>query len=240
VSTLRGQKSLSHVGEAYLTSTTMRCPVPARDEASGMAMEISDKGPVRASVAAVGVLAVWGPGLVVMLADTDAGSLITAAQSGAQWGYRMVLPQVILIPILYVVQEMTVRLGIVTGEGHGALIRAWFGRGWAWASAFTLVAAGIGALVTEFAGVAGVGQLFGVSRWLTIPVSTAALLALMFTGSYRRVERIGIAFGGAELAFIVVMVMSGHVRCGAAGGHCRVPGGGVGTVGGVRVAPHPQ
>src|SRR3984885_14242419 len=52
-----------------------------------------------------------GPGLVVMLADTEAGSVIAAAQSGAQWGYRMVLPQVIFIPILYVVQQMTVRLG---------------------------------------------------------------------------------------------------------------------------------
>ena len=62
-----------------------------------------------------GLLTVWGPGLVVMLADTDAGSLITASQSGAQWGYRMVLPQLILMPILYVVQEMTVRLGMVTG-----------------------------------------------------------------------------------------------------------------------------
>ena len=70
-----------------------------------------------------GLLSVWGPGLVVMFADTDAGSLITAAQSGDRWGYRMVLPQLILMPILYVVQEMTVRLGIVTGRGHGALIR---------------------------------------------------------------------------------------------------------------------
>ncbi|HUH67884.1 MAG TPA: divalent metal cation transporter [Mycobacterium sp.] len=156
-----------------------------------------------------GLLAVWGPGLVVMLADTDAGSVITAAQSGTQWGYRMVLPQVILIPILYAVQEMTVRLGIVTGQGHGALIRAWFGRGWAWVSAFTLFASGLGALLTEFAGVAGVGELFGLSRWLTIPVATTALLALMFTGSYRRVERIGIAFGAVELAFLIAMVMSG-------------------------------
>jgi Mn2+/Fe2+ NRAMP family transporter len=155
------------------------------------------------------MLAVWGPGLVVMLADTDAGSVITAAQSGAQWGYRMVLPQVILIPILYAVQEMTVRLGIVTGQGHGALIRARFGRGWAWVSAFTLFASAIGALLTEFAGIAGVGELFGVSRWLTIPVATAALLALMLTGSYRRVERIGIAVGATELAFLVAMVMSG-------------------------------
>ncbi len=156
-----------------------------------------------------GLLAVWGPGLMVMLADTDAGSLVTAAQSGAQWGYRMILPQVILIPILYVVQEMTVRLGIVTGQGHAALIRQWFGRGWAWVSAFTLFAAVVGALVTEFAGVGGVGELFGLSRWLTISVATAALLALMFTGSYRRVEWVGIVFGAAELAFVVAMVMSG-------------------------------
>jgi Mn2+/Fe2+ NRAMP family transporter len=155
-----------------------------------------------------GLLAVWGPGLVVMLADTDAGSLITASQSGAQWGYRMVLPQLILMPILYVVQEMTVRLGIVTRKGHGALIRERFGRFWAWISAFTLFASAIGALLTEFAGVAGVGELFGVSRWVSIPVATAALLALALTGSYRRVERIGLAIGAAELAFLVAMVMA--------------------------------
>ncbi|KZS62987.1 divalent metal cation transporter [Mycobacterium ostraviense] len=154
------------------------------------------------------LLAVWGPGLVVMLADTDAGSLITAAQSGAQWGYRMVLPQLILMPILYVVQEMTVRLGIVTGRGHGALIRERFGRGWAWLSAFTLFASAIGALLTEFVGVAGVGELFGVSRWVSIPIATVMLLALALTGSYRRVERIGLAIGTAELAFLVAMVMA--------------------------------
>jgi Mn2+/Fe2+ NRAMP family transporter len=109
-----------------------------------------------------------------MLADTDAGSLITAAQSGTQWGYRMILPQLILIPILYVVQEMTLRLGIITGQGHGALIREKFGRGWALLSAGTLFLSAIGALVTEFAGVAGVAgisELFGVSRWVSIPLA---------------------------------------------------------------------
>lgn len=155
-----------------------------------------------------GLLTVWGPGLVVMLADTDAGSLITASQSGAQWGYRMVLPQLILMPILYVVQEMTVRLGIVTRQGHGALIRERFGRFWAWISAFTLFASAIGALLTEFAGVAGVGELFGVSRWVSIPVATSALLALALTGSYRRVERIGLVIGAAEAAFLVAIVMA--------------------------------
>jgi Mn2+/Fe2+ NRAMP family transporter len=162
----------------------------------------------------LGFLAVWGPGLVVMLADTDAGSLITASQSGAQWGYRMILPQVILMPILYVVQEITVRLGIVTGSGHGALIRQRFGRGWAMLSAGTLFASAIGALLTEFAGIAGVGELFGLSPSVTVPAAVVFLVGLAMTGSYRRVERVGIAVGLAELAFFAAVVMS-HPRAGA-------------------------
>lgn len=162
----------------------------------------------------LGFLVVWGPGLVVMLADTDAGSVITAAQSGAQWSYRMILPQVILMPILYVVQEITVRLGIVTGQGHGALIRARFGRRWAVLSATTLLASAVGALLTEFAGIAGVGELFGIGPWITVPLATALLLGLAMTGSYARVERIGIAFGLAELAFLAAAILS-HPHPGA-------------------------
>ncbi len=142
-----------------------------------------------------------------MLADTDAGCLITAAQSGAQWGYSMILPQIVLIPILYMVQEITVRLGIVTKEGHGALIREHFGRGWAWLSAATLAISSVGALLTEFAGVAGVGQLFGISKWVTIPIATVILILIAFLGSYRRTEKIGILFGLGELAFIIAMLM---------------------------------
>jgi len=66
----------------------------------------------------------------------------------------------------------------------------------------------VGALLTEFAGVAGVGELFGISRWVTVPVCTAFLLGLALTGSYRRVERIGIAIGLAELAFIPAMILA--------------------------------
>jgi Mn2+/Fe2+ NRAMP family transporter len=145
---------------------------------------------------------------MVMLADTDAGSLITAAQSGTRWGYRMVLPQLVLIPVLFVVQEMTVRLGIFTNKGHGALIRERFGRGWALLAVGPLFASGVGALVTEFAGVAGVGELFGVSRELTVPVAVAFLIGIAMTGSYRRAERIGIALGLAELVFIPAVFMA--------------------------------
>jgi Mn2+/Fe2+ NRAMP family transporter len=155
-----------------------------------------------------GLLAVWGPGLIVMLADTDAGCLITAAQSGAQWGYAMILPQIVLIPILFMAQEIVVRLGVVTGKGHGALIRQHFGLGWGCLSAGTLLVSAVGALLTEFAGVAGVGELFGISPWVTVPVATLFLLGLAFTGSYRRAERIGIAVGLAELAFIPAMILT--------------------------------
>jgi Mn2+/Fe2+ NRAMP family transporter len=165
---------------------------------------------------AVALAALCGPGLIVMLADTDAGSVITAAQSGARWGYGMILPQLLLVPVLYVVQEMTVRLGIMTGQGHGALIRACFGRWWALLSAGTLFLSSIGALITEFAAVAGVGEMFGVSRWVTIPTATAALVGVSLTGSYRRAERIGIAVGLAELAFIPAMLLS-HPDAGAVG-----------------------
>jgi Mn2+/Fe2+ NRAMP family transporter len=162
----------------------------------------------RRNALALSLLAVWGPGLIVMLADTDAGCLITAAQSGAQWGYSMVLPQLVLIPILFMAQEITVRLGMVTGKGHGKLIREQFGVGWGLLSATTLLASSIGALLTEFAGVAGVGELFGISRWVTVPTATAFLLGLAAGGSYRRVERIGIAIGLAELAFIPAMLLA--------------------------------
>ncbi|MDA8194665.1 MAG: divalent metal cation transporter [Thermaerobacter sp.] len=152
------------------------------------------------------LLAIWGPGLMVMLADTDAGSLITAAQSGAVWGYRMVLPQLILIPILYMVQEITIRLGIVTGEGHGSLIRRKFGRGWALVSASTLFVSAVGALITEFSGVAGVGALVGLPPVVSVGLATLALIAVGWSGSYLRVERIGIILGLFELAFVGVAI----------------------------------
>ena len=152
-------------------------------------------------------LKIWGPGLIVMLADTDAGCLITAAQSGTQWGYTMLLPQFLLIPILYMAQEMTIRLGIVTRKGHGELIRENFGTGWAWLSAGTLAVSAIGALLTEFVGVAGVGELFGISKWITVPLATILLVGIAFCGSYRRVEKIGVTIGLAELAFLIAVIM---------------------------------
>jgi Mn2+/Fe2+ NRAMP family transporter len=154
-------------------------------------------------------LGVLGPGLVVMLADTDVGSIITAGQSGVQWGYRLLLLQIVLMPILFVVQELTVRLGIFTGKGHGELIRETYGRGWAWVSVTGLGVASIGALLTEFSGVAGVGELFGVPRGVSLGLAVAFLLAVVWTGSYRRVELVAIALGLFEFVFFWI-AFAGH------------------------------
>lgn len=152
--------------------------------------------------------AVFGPGILVMLADTDAGSIVTAAQSGAQWGYRLLLFQLILIPILFFVQELTARLGIVTGKGHAVLIREHYGAIWAWISTATLVVACAGALLTEFGGIAAVGSMVHLPVWLSLLIAVGALSAMAVTGSYKSVERIALAIGAFEVAFIAVAIIA--------------------------------
>jgi Mn2+/Fe2+ NRAMP family transporter len=153
-------------------------------------------------------VAVCGPGLVVMLADTDAGSIITAAQSGARWGYSLLTLQFILIPILYVVQELTVRLGAVTGKGHAEAIKTHYGLGWAWVSTGTLILACLGALLTEFAGLAGVGNLLGVPAPVTLGLVVIALMAMALMHGYGTVERIALAVGGFEVVFLLVAFLA--------------------------------
>jgi Mn2+/Fe2+ NRAMP family transporter len=159
-----------------------------------------------------GTLGAWllliGPGLSVMLADSDVGSIVTAAQSGAQWSYTLVLSQILLIPFLFFIQEMTVRLGIITHKGHAELVRLHFGKGWAYLSSATLFLTALGALVTEYVGVASIGELFGVSRWISLPLAMAFLVGLVVSGSYRRVERVAILVGLFELLFIPAALLS--------------------------------
>jgi Mn2+/Fe2+ NRAMP family transporter len=140
-------------------------------------------------------MAVAGPGIVVMLADTDAGSIITAAQSGAEWGYQLLLLQFVLVPILFIVQELTVRLGLVTRKGHAELIRDHFGKGWAWLSVASLVLSCVGALLSELSGLAGIGLLMGVPTPVTMSLIVVALIV---------VERIAIVVGAFEFVFLFV------------------------------------
>jgi Mn2+/Fe2+ NRAMP family transporter len=166
---------------------------------------------------------VVGPGIIVMLADTDVGSIITAGQSGVQWGYRLLLLQFVLMPILFVAQELTVRLGLFTGRGHGELIRDTFGKFWAYVSAVGLTVAVSGALLSEFSGVAGIGELYGMSRFVTLPLAAALLLFVGMTGGYRRVERVAILFGLFEFAFFIVAYSAHPTAADVVGGAVDIP-----------------
>jgi len=147
-----------------------------------------------------------GPGLVVCLADTDAGSIITAAQTGAKTGYSFVKIQILLVPVIFIVQELTVRLGIFTGKGHGELIKETFGAGWAWFSVSTLFVACCGAMVSEMSGIAAVGTMFGVPVWASMLTADVALLLAAMSGGYSLIERVAITVGLFELFFLVLMV----------------------------------
>jgi len=147
-------------------------------------------------------LAAAGPGLIVAFADTEAGSVTTAATSGAQFGMKLILLQVLLIIPLFIVQEMTVRLGTVSGKGHAQLIRERYGLGWAWLSLGTMLVTNLAALVTEFIGIAGAALVFGVPVVPMVLAAAALLIAVVFSGKYRRAEYAALALCLLELLFI--------------------------------------
>jgi Mn2+/Fe2+ NRAMP family transporter len=135
------------------------------------------------------LLAIMGPGLIVMVGDNDAGGVATYAQAGQDYGTRLLWVLALLIPVLIVNQEMVVRLGAVTGVGHARLIHERFGRFWAAFSVGDLVLVNGLTIVTEFIGVALAGSYFGIPRWLSVTGAAAVLVAFTVTGSFRRWER---------------------------------------------------
>lgn len=154
-------------------------------------------------------LTTWGPGLLVMIADTDPGNVVTAAQGGAAWGYRLLPLTLLLIIPLYFVQELTVRLGIFSGRGFGQLVREEFGLGSAWLAGSALVFAVVGSLITEFTGVAGIGEIYGIGRPVSLTAAVILVLAIAMSGSYRRIEWIALLIGAFEVAFFIVAWQAG-------------------------------
>ncbi|HLG69412.1 MAG TPA: NRAMP family divalent metal transporter, partial [Chloroflexota bacterium] len=133
--------------------------------------------------------AIMGPGLVVMVADNDAGGIATYVQAGQNYGTSLLWTLFLLIPVLIVNQEMVVRLGIVTGVGHARLILERFGKFWAAFSVGDLFILNFLTLVTEFVGVSLALGYFGVSQYISVPIAAAVLIASVVTGSFRRWER---------------------------------------------------
>ena len=148
-------------------------------------------------------LVAFGPGLIVMEADNDAGAVSTYMQAGGQYGLHLLWTLLLLLPICYFVQEMVARLGIATGKGHAAMIYERFGKAWGRFSLFDLLAVNFLTLITEFAAISLAMSGMGVAPVISVPLSAVALIGLVATGSYRRWERIVIVLCLLDLTWFV-------------------------------------
>ncbi|HNY38800.1 MAG TPA: divalent metal cation transporter [Bryobacteraceae bacterium] len=151
--------------------------------------------------------AVIGPGFITAMVDNDAGGIFTYSQAGAKYGY---LPLWTLLPItllLIVTQEMCSRMGAVTGKGLSDLIREEFGLRTTFFMMAALVAANLTNVMANFAGIASSLELFGISRYITVPLASAAVWLLVVKGTYSRVEKIFLFATALYVCYIVSGVM---------------------------------
>ena len=154
------------------------------------------------------LLAIMGPGLIVMVGDNDAGGVATYAQAGQNYGLTLLWTLPLLIPVLVVNQEMVVRLGAVTGVGHARLINERFGRFWGAFSVGDLFILNFLTIATEFIGVSLALQYFGVSEYISVPIAAVTLVAMTATGSFRRWERFMFIFIVTNFLVIPLAVFS--------------------------------
>ena len=162
---------------------------------------------------ALALLAIVGPGLIVMVGDNDAGGVATYSQAGQNYGTSLLWVLLLLIPVLIVNQEMVVRLGAVTGVGHARLINERFGRFWGWFSVGDLFLLNFLTIVTEFIGVSLALSYFGISAFVSVPIAAVLLVAITASGSFRRWERVMFVFVFANLLAIPLFFMA-HPKIG--------------------------
>jgi Mn2+/Fe2+ NRAMP family transporter len=149
-------------------------------------------------------LMVFGPGLIVMEADNDAGAVSTYMQAGGQYGLHLLWILIVLLPICYFVQEMVARLGVATGKGHAAMIYERFGKWWGHFSLFDLLLVNFLTLITEFAAISLALSAMGVSPYISVPIAALGLTLMVVTGSYLRWERIVIGLCLMDLTWFVL------------------------------------
>jgi NRAMP (natural resistance-associated macrophage protein)-like metal ion transporter len=134
-------------------------------------------------------LSVMGPGIITAFADNDAGGIATYSAAGAKYGYGLLFVLFISVLVLTVVQEISARTGAVTGRGLSDLIRERYGVKWTLFAMAVLLIANIGTTVSEFSGIATSFEIFGVSRYIAVPVSALVVWRLVLKASYSRVEK---------------------------------------------------
>jgi Mn2+/Fe2+ NRAMP family transporter len=154
------------------------------------------------------LLAIVGPGLIVMVGDNDAGAFSVYGQAGQDYGTHLLWTFVLLIPVLYINQEMVLRLGSVTGVGHARLIMERFGRFWGAFSVIDLFILNALTIVTEFIGITLAAGYLGVPKVIAVALAAVVIIASAMTGSFRRFERIAMAFCVGSLLLIPVYVLA--------------------------------
>jgi Mn2+/Fe2+ NRAMP family transporter len=154
------------------------------------------------------LLAIVGPGLIVMVGDNDAGAFSTYGQAGQNYGTHLLWTFLLLIPVLYINQEMVLRLGAVTGVGHAKLILERFGRFWGAFSVIDLFVLNALTIVTEFIGITLAAGYLGVPKVIAVGLAAVVIVASAMTGSFRRFERIAMIFCIGSLLLIPVYVFA--------------------------------
>jgi len=152
-------------------------------------------------------LAILGPGIITGSVDNDAGGITTYSVAGALYGYKLIWTLIPAFIVLVIIQEMNARMGIVTGKGLADLIRENAGVRITFFIFIGLLIADIGNTTTEFAGVAGSLQIFGISKYISVPIIAILIWFLVVNGSYRIAERIFLIFSVSLLMYIVAALM---------------------------------
>jgi len=152
-------------------------------------------------------LAIAGPGIIVMVADNDAGGITTYTVTGAKYGFHLLWFLIILGPVAYFVQEMTVRLGAVTKRGHAEAIFHAFGSFWGWFSLLDLVFTDWLTMITEFIGMTAAMSIFGIPPWITIIGCWLMMGTMITTGRYWTWEKIALIFCLVNLIYIPAAFM---------------------------------
>ena len=154
------------------------------------------------------IVTIAGPGLIAAAAGNDAGGIVTYSSAGSQYRYRTLFLMLLIGIGLALVQEMSARLGAISGKGLASLIREEFSIRLTSLALGALVIANVGIVVSEFAGIATAFELFGVSRYITVPISAIAIWLLVLLGSYRYAERVFLLLTVAFFAYPVAAALA--------------------------------
>ena len=154
------------------------------------------------------IFAVLGPGFITANVDNDAGGIYTYATAGAQFGYGLLWTMIPMAIMLTFAQEISARMGVTTGKGLSELIREEFGLRTTALLMVGLIICNFGDVVSEFAGVASSTQLFGLSKYITVPAAAALVWSLVVFGDYKKLEKIFVILSFLYVAYIITAALA--------------------------------